>query len=63
MLTISFFLVVWLVGFLVIINGLDRAQHVHNGVLIVSKERQMLFGWGLAAYIGISLILALAYLF
>lgn len=63
MLTISFILVAWLIGFLIIINGLERAQHVDNGIVSVSKERQMLFGWGLVAYIGISFLLAIAYIF
>jgi len=60
MLSTSLFVIAWLVGFLVISSGLEKSQQLHNGELTVHTEKRMAFGVGLAAYVGISLFVAIA---
>lgn len=55
----SLLLIVWLVGFLFISTGLEKSQKLQNGELIVHPEKRMAFGVGLAAYVGVSLVIAI----
>ncbi len=52
-------LIVWLVGFLFISTGLEKSQKLQNGELIIYPEKRMAFGVGLAAYVVVSLVLAI----
>jgi hypothetical protein len=61
MLTTSIFVIAWLVGFLFISTGLEKSQQLNNGELTVHTEKRMAFGVGMAAYIGVSLVLAIAF--
>jgi len=56
----SFIVIAWLVGFLLISSGLEKSQQLHNGELTVHTEKRLAFGVGLAAYIGVSLLIAIA---
>ena len=62
MLTTSLFLIVWLMGFLLIFSGLEKSQQLQNGVLTIDREKRFALGVGLAAYIGISVVLGLIYI-
>lgn len=59
MLGTSLLLIVWLMGFLFISTGLEKSQKLQNGELTVYPEKRMAFGVGLAAYVGVSFVLAL----
>jgi len=61
MIATSFLLIVWLLGFLFISSGLERSQQLRDGVLTVYREKRIAFGVGLAAYIGISFVLAVVF--
>jgi len=61
MLTTSIFVIAWLVGFLFISTGLEKSQQLNNGELTVHTEKRMAFSVGMAAYIGVSLVLAIAF--
>lgn len=62
MLATSFFLIIWLMGFLLIFSGLEKSQQLENGVLTVDREKRLALGVGLAAYIGISVVLGFIYI-
>lgn len=49
-------------GFLIIFSGLEKSQQIQDGVLTVSRDRQLAFGLGLAAYIGITMTIGMAFL-
>jgi hypothetical protein len=55
-------LIAWLIGFLFISSGLEKSQQLRNGVLTVYREKRMAFGIGLAAYIGVSLVVAAVFI-
>jgi len=61
MLTTSIFVIAWLVGFLLISSGLEKSQQLNNGELTVHTEKRFAFGVGLAAYVGVSLLIAIAF--
>jgi len=61
MIATSFFLIVWLMGFLFISSGLEKSQQLRDGVLTVYREKRLAFGVGLAAYIGVSFVLAVVF--
>lgn len=61
MLTTSIFVIAWLVGFLFISSGLEKSQQLNNGELTVHTEKRMAFGVGLAAYVGVSLLIAITF--
>lgn len=60
MLATSFIVIAWLIGFLFISSGLEKSQQLSNGELTVHTEKRVAFGVGLAAYIGVSLLVAIA---
>ena len=49
-------------GFLFIFSGLEKSQQMQDGVLIVVRDRQLAFGLGLAAYVGITLTIGMTFL-
>ena len=61
MLATSFFLIIWLMGFLLIFTRFEKSQQFQNGVMTIDSEKRMALGMGLAAYIGISLTLGCIY--
>lgn len=49
-------------GFLFIFSGLEKSQQMHDGVLTVARDKQLAFGLGLAAYVGITMSVGMAFL-
>jgi len=58
----SVILIAWMMGFLFIFSGLEKSQQMHDGVLTVARDKQLAFGLGLAAYVGITMSVGMAFL-
>ena len=62
MIITSVILIAWMMGFLFIFSGLEKSQQMHDGVLTVARDKQLAFGLGLAAYVGITMSVGMAFL-
>lgn len=62
MIATSFMLIAWITGFLFIFSGLEKSQQMQDSVLTVARDKQLAFGVGLAAYVGITMTIAMAFL-
>ena len=51
-----------MIGFLFIFSGLEKSQQMQDGVLTVARDRQLAFGVGLVAYVGVTMTIGMTFL-
>jgi hypothetical protein len=62
MIATSIMLIAWMMGFLFIFSGLEKSQQMQDGVLTVARDRQLAFGVGLVAYVGVTMTIGMTFL-
>lgn len=62
MIATSFMMIAWMMGFLFIFTGFERSQQMQDGVLTIARDKKLAFGAGLAAYVGITMTIAMTFL-